>query len=371
MKKSTVIAALATLALVASLAWFLLVLKPRMIAQYIASQPRPVPTVATIIARRQPWQEELGAVATLSAAQGVDVAAEVGGKVAAILFESGQAVAAGAALLRLEDDVLRAELAEARTEFENAAAELARAASLAQRRTLSQSVLDAARARRDRAGAAVQRMQARLDQKLVRAPFAGRLGVRLVMPGQYLRAGTPIVTLQALDPIHANFAVPEQSMPRLAAGQQVLLEVGSHPGTAFPALITALDPKVDEQTRTVRVQASAANADGRLLPGQFANARILLGEPTDRIVVREEAVVQGLYGDSVFVVAPAGADPRRIARQRPVRLGPARAGEVVILEGVAAGEEVVVAGQFKLQGEAPVQINNAILPGAPAERPRS
>ncbi|RME62334.1 MAG: efflux RND transporter periplasmic adaptor subunit, partial [Alphaproteobacteria bacterium] len=289
-RRRTLIAAIATLAIVGGVAWFLLLAMPAFIRDMIASTPQPPITVATVTAQFKPWQTELQAIGTVVAVKGVDVGSEVAGIVEEIHFESGQAVAENAPLLRLRDYVERADLKQNMALLKDATLELERSQSLAARGNVSQATLDSAQARRDQAAAAVERTRALIAQKNIRAPFAGRLGVRLVSLGQYIAAGTPIVTLQALDPVHVNFQLPEQTLARLAVGQNVSLTVDAYPGERFAGAITSIDSKVEAATRNVLVQATLPNADERLVPGMFASVSVHVGAPAGQVTVPESAI---------------------------------------------------------------------------------
>lgn len=353
--------ALSTLAVVAALvgalAFYLLDVKPKRAEAALAARPVPPVAVAVERARLERWHPQLNAIATLEAAHGVDVAAEVDGVVSAILFESGQSVEAGAALVRLDDRVLRAELKETQAQLRNAEVELERVARLARDSMTSKSSLDAALSRRDEAAAAVERVQAMIAQKSIRAPFSGRLGVRLVQLGEYIESGSAIVTLQHAQPIHANFFLPESALAAIDRGDPVTVRVDSYAET-FDGAVTSFDPKIDQRSRTFLVQATLENEGMKLVPGQFAHVSVLPGAPEEQVTVPETAIQFGLWGDSLYVVQPPGPDGRRRVEQRIVQIGSLRDGRASIARGVEAGEEVVAVGGFKLRNGAAVSVQD-------------
>ncbi|MGE0387713.1 MAG: efflux RND transporter periplasmic adaptor subunit [Gammaproteobacteria bacterium] len=364
----TVAAALAMAALVAAFAWYQFQYAPARAAERLAAARRAPVTISTAVAQALSWQPELSAVATLAAERGTAIAPEVDGVVTAIHFESGQELPAGAPLVQLDDRVLQAQLREAEAELANAGVEFERASDLARRGSLSRSALDAARARLDRARAARATTQALIDQRLVRAPFAGRAGVRRVQLGEYVEAGKPIVGLQNVRPMHADFALPEQALRRIEVGQRVQAAVDGGAEGAEGA-ISAIDSAIDPDTRTFLVRATFANADGRLAPGQYADVTVRAGAPRRVVAVPQSAIAYSLAGDTLFAVKP-GADGVAVAEQRIVRTGERRADMVEIVSGVTAGEQVVSLGQFKLRNGVPVRVDNSLVLAAPAERPR-
>lgn len=367
---TTVVALLVMAGLVGVFAYYQLYLMPEKIKAELAARPTSVLTVSTEIATTESWQPFLTAVATLEAANGVDVAAEVDGLITGILFQSGQLAEAGDPLIQLDDHVLRAELKEVQAQFRNAEAELERIRRLERQNMTSKSDLDAMHSRRDEAAAAVERVQATIAQKSVKAPFSGRLGVRLVQLGQYVEASTPMVTLQHAQPIYANFSLPEQALAQIKVGDVVDLEVDSYPGEIFPGRVTSFDSKVDPRTRTFLVQTTLPNVDLRLVPGQYANARISTGDPREQVSVPEAAILFRLYGDSVYMVGSPNKTGQRIVEQRIVKLGAIRDGRAVVLEGIDAGEEIVSIGAFKLRNGAAIEINNSIELAEPGLRPK-
>ena len=376
------VVALALLAaLTGGLAYFQFVIKPVMVKGFITAAFAPKPTTVTAEAARvEKWRPELTAIGTLRATQGVAIAPQAAGDVTAIHFNSGDDVDAGALLINIDDSVEQADLANGLAQLKNADSTLARQKTLVVQGNTPQSTVDTALATRDSAAATVERTRAVIAQKAIRAPFAGRLGLRNVDLGQYVAVGTSLVTLQQLDPIYADFPVPEEALSSLATGQAVSMTVDSFPGRSFEGKIEAIDARVSADLRNVTARATFANPDRKLLPGMFANLTVATGEPADTLTLPRTAIVYSLYGDNVFVVTAAphareqggvseGASGL-IVERRFVRVGPARGERVAIVDGVRAGERVVTAGQIKLQAYTPVIVDETAALPAPAETPR-
>jgi len=322
-----------------------------------------VPTVATGTATAQPWQTTLTAVGSLRASSGADLAAEIGGVVDAIQFESGQNVAAGAVLLklRLNDD-------QAKLQQFQAAAELAQITYDRDQRQLrvqgvSQAVVDSDLGTLKAARAQMAAQQAVIDEKSIRAPFAGKLGVRQVDLGQYIAAGTPIVTLQALDPMFVDFYLPQQALAEIVIGQEVTVGVDAYPGRHFAGKITALNAKIDTASRMLQIRASVANPDGTLLPGMFASVSVATGTPQTLVTIPAAAVSYNPYGSLVYVVQTAtGSDTaaKQTVRQQFITTGAARGDQVSVMKGLAAGDVIVTAGQMKLHNGGSINVNNDV-----------
>ena len=369
--------------LTAGLAYFQFVIKPNLVKGFISAAFAPKPTAVTVEAAKvEKWRPELTAIGTLRAFQGVAIAPQAAGVVMAIHFESGDDVEAGALLINIDDSVEEADLANGRAQLTNADETLARQKMLVVKGNTPQSTVDTAIATRDSAAASVERTQAIIAQKEIKAPFAGRLGLRNVDLGQYVAVGTSLVTLQQLDPIYADFPVPEGALSTLAAGQEVNMTVDAIPGRSFMGKIQAIDARVSAESRNVTARAEFANPDRKLLPGMFANVTVTTGQSADVLTLPRTAIVYSLYGDNVFVVtaapqggahaAPVDKGPATglIVERRFVRVGAVRGERVAIDEGVKAGERVVTAGQIKLQANMPVAIDESAALPAPAQTPR-
>jgi membrane fusion protein, multidrug efflux system len=376
-------AALAILAAATGgLAYFQFVIKPAMVKSFMAAAFAPKPTTVTAEAAKiEKWPPELTAIGTLRAYQGVVIAPQTAGVVTAKHFESGDDVEEGALLINIDDSVEQADLANGLAQLKNADATLARQKTLVTQGNTPQSTVDTALATRDSAAATVERTRAIIAQKAIRAPFSGRLGLRNVDIGQYVAVGTALVTLQRLDPIYADFPVPEEALSSLAVGQAVRMTVDPFPGRSFEGKIEAIDARVSAESRNVTARAVFANPDRKLLPGMFANLTVTTGQPKTTLTVPRTAIVYSLYGDNVFVVTAAphareqggiagsGASGR-IVERRFVRVGATQGERIAIEEGVKAGELVVTAGQVKLQAESPVALDETAALPSPKETPR-
>ncbi|HWY83196.1 MAG TPA: efflux RND transporter periplasmic adaptor subunit [Roseiarcus sp.] len=370
-------------ALTAGLAYFQFAIKPVMVKGFISAAFAPKPTaVAAEAVKAEKWPPALTAIGTLRAYQGVLIAPQQAGMVTAKHFESGEDVEAGALLINIDDSVEQADLANGLAQLKNADATLARQKTLVAQGNTPQSTVDTALATRDSAAATVERTRAVIAQKAIKAPFAGRLGLRNVDLGQYVAVGTSLVTLQQLDPIYADFPVPEEALRSLAVGQVARMTVDAIPGRSFEGKIEAIDARVSAESRNVTARAVFANPDRKLLPGMFANLTVTTGEPASVLTVPRTAIVYSLYGDSVFVaraapharqqggVSDKGGASGLIVERRSVRVGPARGERIAVEDGLRAGEQVVTAGQIKLQAYMPVTIDEAAALPAPAETPR-
>jgi membrane fusion protein, multidrug efflux system len=376
-------------ALTAGLAYFQFVIKPNMIKGFMAAAFAPKPTTVSVEAARiEKWPPQLNAIGTLRAYQGISIAPQAAGVITAIHIESGGDVQAGDLLINIDDSVERADLANGLAQLKNAEATLARQKMLVAGGNTPQSTVDQALAARDSAAATVERTRAIIAQKAIRAPFSGRLGLRNADLGQYASVGMALATLQQLDPIFADFPVPEEALATLAVGQDVSMTVDAIPGRTFEGKVKAIDARVSAESRNVTVRAEFANADRKLLPGMFANLTVTTGASADVLALPRTAIVFSLYGDNVFVVKPApksqhpaqsgggaaAAPPPAggglVVERRFVKVGATRGEQVAIEEGVRAGEQVVTAGQIKLQANSPVTIDPTAALPLPAVTPK-
>ncbi len=332
------------------------------IAQGASFRPPPE-AVTTIVAERDEWPATLNAIGTVVAVHGVTVSADLPGIVEKITFDSGRRVRAGEELVRLDTSQEQAQLAAAEAQRELTSLNFERMRGLREKGVTSQAEFDQAAAESKQAEARVGEIRAIIERKTIRAPFTGILGLRQVNLGQYLNGGDPVVPLQSLDPIYVNFSVPQQDVGVLRVGAQVRVEadeMADHTGK-----ITAINSIVDEATRNVEVQATFDNREGKLHPGMFVEARIILGAAQPVVSLPASAINYAPYGDSVFILAdlqgPDGQKYRGV-RQQFVKLGGARGDQVAVVTGVAAGDEVVTSGVFKLRNGAAVLVNNDIQP---------
>ncbi len=317
--------------------------------------PKPAIDVEAEVARRMDWQSRLPAIGTLKASQGIDLSVEIAGTITDVQFQSGEKVSKGQAIVLLDSEMEQASLVSAEADLSLARLEFQRARSLLDRQAISRSEYDRLNAQSQKAEASVAQLRASLAKKRILAPFSGTIGIRQVDVGDYIAAGTPIATLQDLSTLYVDFFLAEQHVPLLALGQKVQLRVAAYPDERFEGVISALNPKVETTTRNVQVRAELANPDGRLLPGMFADLQVLLPTENAQVVVPETAITYTLYGNSVLLVTE-GTPPEGVSRDEPylvverrfVTTGERRDGLVVVLDGLEGGEQVITAGQLKL-----------------------
>jgi membrane fusion protein (multidrug efflux system) len=337
--------------------------KAGILKQVTATIQSAQPTVATAIATMQPWQATLSAVGSLRASNGADLALEIGGVIDDIRFESGRDVAAGAMLLRLRPNDDDAKLQQMQATAESDAITYRRDLLQLQAHGVAQATVDTDASNLKVARAQVLAQQALINEKTIRAPFDGRLGVRQIDLGQYVAAGTTIVTLQALDPMFIDFYLPQQALAQIAVGQSVAVTLDAYPGRSFAGQVSSLNSKVDAISRMLQVRATIANPDKALLPGMFATATAANGPAQALVTIPQTAVAYNPYGSLVYLVHdgkdPKG-QPQKLVRQQFVTTGATRGDQVSILKGVNAGDVVVTAGQLKLHNDAAVRIDNTV-----------
>jgi membrane fusion protein, multidrug efflux system len=314
-------------------------------------------------------------VGSISAVQGVTVTPQIAGTISEIAFESGAIVNKGDLLVRFDTRTEEAQLKASDAQLEWARVSAERARKLRTDSTVSQSELDQAEATFQQAKANADAIQAIIDKKTIRAPFAGKLGIRQVNLGEYVDAGKPIVPLQSLTPVYADFSLPQQDLAQIKTGMVVRISLDAYTNKQFQGTLTAVNPNLDESTRMVRLQATLDNGDQLLRPGMFARIDVVLPNVDDVLVIPATAVLSAPYGDSVYVIqqgtnAPVGTNgPGLVAKQQFVRVGRARGDFISVESGLKDGDRVVSAGLFKLRNLAPVVENNAIAP-KPSEKPK-
>jgi membrane fusion protein, multidrug efflux system len=358
--------------LVGGLVWFNY-FRGQMIKQFFANNKPPPVAVSAAEAKSEVVPNLLTAVGGLAAVHQVDVSADVNGRVTEIKFEPGTHVEAGTPLVQMFDAPEQGDLANYKAQATVAQLSLDRAKQLASRQFGPQATVDTAQAAYDQALAGIAKTEALISQKLVRAPFAGDLGVRKVEVGQYLTAGTAIVSLTDLSELWANFTVTEKDSGNLKVGQPVRLKVDAYPGRTFDAKITTIEPQISADTRNIRVQATISNPEKILKPGMFVTTTVVLPEKPAVITVPETAVDYTLYGDSVFVITEkkeADGKTSLSAVRTFVQTGNRVEGRVEIVKGVKPGDKVVAVGQLKLQSGAAVSISTDPAPQIPAQPPR-
>jgi membrane fusion protein (multidrug efflux system) len=337
----------------------------RMIAQGSQTVPPPE-TVTTTVVRSDSWESRLSAVGSLEAVQGVMVTAELTGKVVRIAFEAGTKVNAGDLLVQQDTSSEQAQLRAAEATVELARRNLERLKKLLERRTIAQQQYDTADAQYKEGVAQADAIRAAIAKKNIRAPFAGRLGIRLVNLGQILNEGEPIVSLQSINPIFVNFSLPQQQLAQVKKGQTVRVTSDALPGQTIQGKITAINPEVDPATRNIRVQATVNNREEYLRPGMFVNVVVVLPTAEKILAIPATAVLYAPYSDSVFVVEPKPSDsdkqPGLVVRQQVVQLGEKRGDFVAVTSGLKDGETIVSTGAFKLRNGQAVVVNNSLAP---------
>ncbi len=339
------------------------------IGQAAAFQPPPE-AVTTVTAAEEDWPATLTAVGTVAAVQGVTVSADLPGTVDRIGFESGRWVREGEVLALLDTRQEQAQLTAAEAQRELARLNYTRMQGLLEEKVISPAEFDRANADYRQSDARAGEIRATIQRKTIRAPFSGLLGIRRANVGQYLSAGDPVVTLQALDPIYVDFGVPQQALASMKQGRAVHVSASDLGGAAFAGRVTAVDSVVDPSTRNVQIQATLANPGGRLRPGMFVQAEVTLGTPSRVVSLPASAISYAPYGDSVFVVTDlqdAHGKAYKGVRQQFVKVGGARGDLISVVSGLKPGDEVVSSGVFKLRNGAAVLVNNKIRPSSSAK----
>ena len=336
-----------------------------MIAQGKQSGPPPeTVTSATVV--KDSWESLVTAVGSLDAVQGVTVTAEVTGKVARIAFQPGSKVAAGDLLVQQDISAETAQLRSAEATAALARINFERSEKLLPEKVISQSDYDNNRAKLTQALAEVDNIRAIIAKKTIRAPFSGRLGIRMVNLGQVIKEDQAIVTLQSLDPIFVDFQVPQQQLAMIRKGLEVRVTSDALPGHVINGKITAINPEVDAATRNIRVQATLSNPDEQLRPGMYATVAVVLPHKEDVLAIPATAVLYAPYSDSVFVIeeakGPDGKPAGKSVRQQFVRLGEKRGDFIAVNSGLKLDDIVVSTGAFKLRNGMAVVVDNKLAP---------
>jgi membrane fusion protein (multidrug efflux system) len=337
-----------------------------------AFQPPPE-AVTTIVVQREQWPATMSAIGSMEAVHGVTVSADLPGTVAKIDFDSGKAVQAGDVLIELDTRQERAQLAALEAQRDLARVNFERSQKLAAQGVISRVDFDQATAQQKSTEANVAEIRATIERKTIRAPFTGILGIRKVNLGQYLSAGSAIVSLQSLNPIYVNVGVPQQAAGQVPVGRKLRITTENVAGKVFTGAVTAIDSIIDEGTRNVQIQATLSNPRGELRPGMFVQVELPLGASRPVISLPASAISYAPYGDSVYVVTdlkdPKGTTYRGV-RQQFVKVEGSRGDQVGIVSGLNPGDEVVSSGVFKLRNGAAVQVNNKVQPeNNPAPKP--
>jgi multidrug efflux system membrane fusion protein len=341
------------------------------IATFFAHNKPPPAQISAVTATVEAVPRSATGIGALAAIHQVTVSPEVGGRVTGIFFEAGATVQAGDPLAQINDAPDQADLRNFEAQAHMTQLTLERSQALLKRQFAPQETVDQNQTQLDQARAQILKTEAIIAQKLIRAPFTGRLGIRQINLGQYLVPGAPIVTLTDLSTLYVNFTLPSQLRAEIKVGQRVDVTTDAFTDRKFSATVTAIEPQISADTRTMQVQATMPNPDDALLPGMFVNAAVVLPVEPDRVVLPETAVDYTLYGDSVYVIRQDGSDssgkPVLRAVRMPVKTGPRWDDKVAILDGVKAGDRVVAAGQIKVQDGAAVAITDTPAPHPPAQ----
>jgi len=366
MKSKITLSVLAVVVVIAALAG-VKALQIRRLMSTAKTMVVPPETVSSVVAREEKWQDTLSAVGSISAVQGVMVTAEIPGTVREIAFESGAVVAKDDLLVKLDTSSEEAQLRSLEAQTDLARTNLVRMQSLRSENTVSQAELDQAETSVKQYVANADNVRATIAKKVIRAPFPGRLGIRQVNTGQYLEAGKPIVSLQSLAPLYGDFSLPQQELARLKTGLTVRLTTDTYPEKVFDGVLTAINPDLDTATRSIRLQATFANADGFLRPGMFARMEVVFPEEQVVLVIPATSTMRAPFGDSVYVIeSSTNAAGGLVVRQQFVHVSRAKGDFVSVTSGLKPGDRVVSSGIFKLRNGMSVVENNSLTP--PSEK---
>ena len=332
----------------------------------VSHVPPPI-AVTTIDAASVAWHPVMQAIGTLAPVQGVTLSADAEGTIVKIMVESGTAVKAGDPLVELDTTVELAQLNAAEARADLARISIDRAEGLLKSNSMAKSEYDSIAAASKQSLAEVAALKAQIDKKLVRAPFDGRIGIRMVNVGQYISKGRALMPLQKLDPMFVDFSIPQRQLSTLSIGQKISVTVDAYQGKVFEGTISAVNSEVDAASRNISVQATLSNPEERLRSGMFVQVEVQLPVSDSRVVLPATAIAYASYGNSVFVVEKmkdaTGAEYLGV-RQQPVKLAETRGDLVAIESGLNPGEQVVTSGVFKLRNAAHVEVNNTVQPSA-------
>lgn len=358
--------------LAGAIAFYAFDFKPKMLAEVILGAPRPPETVSAEPARTDTWQPQIAGIGTLTAFQGIDVTPKVGGIVQEINFESGEDVLKGKLLVKMDTATEEADMRSIAAELANTESDLERRGALAKKGVVAVTELDALKTRKRVLEATLDRRRAEVAEKFIYAPWEGRVGLKEISVGSYLAPGQKIVWLQQIDPVYVDFTVTEADYGRISIGQKVTAAFNAYPGESFTGKIATTDTRVSDTNRMITVRAEIANPEKKLVPGMYAAVLVDSGNTEQVVTVPQTAVTYSLYGDNVFVVTTVkvkdkdGKDvEERVIERRFVKTGPVREGRVAIESGIKPGDEVVTAGQNKIDQGSKVVIDNSIALQAP------
>jgi membrane fusion protein, multidrug efflux system len=350
-----------------AIAFYAFEFKPKMLATVILGAPVPPETVSAEAARTDEWQPQISGIGTLTAFQGIDITPQVGGIVTEVNFDSGEDVPKGKLLVKLDTQTEEADMRSIAAELANTETELARRQKLADKGVVAVTELDTLKTRKRVLEATLDRRRAEVAQKYIYAPWDGRVGLKEIALGSYLAPGQKIVWLQKIDPVFVDFTVTETDYGRISLGQKVTATFNAYPGESFTGTITTTDARVSDTSRMITVRAEIANPDRKLVPGMYANVLVDSGKMEEVVTVPQTAVTYSLYGDNVFVVNTVKSKDKdgkdveeRVVERRFVKTGPVREGRVAIESGLKPGDQVVTAGQNKIDQGSKVVIDNSI-----------
>jgi membrane fusion protein (multidrug efflux system) len=338
------------------------IFKQHLLAGIRAKNSSPPQTVSTTIAEYSDWQPEVTAIGSMRAYRGVDVTTEVAGLVRTINFKSGDDAKSGVVLVELNADSDIAQLRALQAAADLSLTTYNRDKMQFEAEAISQATLDTDAADLKNRRAQAQAQAALVAKKTLRAPFAGRLGITTLNPGQYLNPGDKVVTLQAIDPILVDFRVPQRELGRIATGQTVHVTADAFPGETFEGKVTAIDPRVDTASRNFQVEASITNSSQRLLPGMFGRVAVQSGSMQHLLTLPQAAITYNPYGATVFLARKSPDGQSLIAEQVFVNVGATRGDQVAVLSGIKQGDQVVTSGQLKLKNGTPLAVDNSVVP---------
>jgi membrane fusion protein (multidrug efflux system) len=334
--------------------------------RYMKSHSSPVVYVSAIKVTNLPWQPQLTATGNIRAITGVNVTTELAGMVRLIAFTPGSTVKKDQLLAQLDIAPDTAQLHVYQANAELARITYNRDKAQYSVKAVSKQQLDSDQANLQSTEAQVAEQLAIIEQKTIRAPFDGRVGICLINPGQYLKPGDTVTMLQTLDPIYVDFYIPQQSIFQLEQDQNVNVAIDTLPDKIFPGKISTINPGVDTNVRNVEVEATLPNPDGLLTPGMFSSVTIHTGKPKNYLTLPISAISFNPYGEVIYIIKQTGKDkegkPILIAKQRFVTTGEKRGDQITILSGANEGDWIVTSGQLKLKNGSKVIVNNTVSP---------
>lgn len=337
-----------------------------MMKRYFATMKSPTVTVSTMKVGQTSWTNELKAAGSMRTVRGVNVTTSLAGQVQTIYFKPGSVVQQDTVLVQLNASVENAQLESLMANADLARINYERDTAQFKVHAVSKAQVDTDRDNLKSLRAQVAEQAAVVAKKTIRAPFTGKLGVSAINLGQYLNAGDKIVSLQTLDPIYADFYLPQQSLSAVHVGQKITMTSDAYPGKTFAGVITTIEPEVDSSTRNVEVEATCPNRDSTLVPGMFTTVVVDTGNPQEYLTLPQTAITYNPYGNVVYLVKEKGEDdngkPVLVAKQVFVKTGETRGDQIMVIDGIDAGDTVVTSGQLKLKNGSHIVVNNTVQP---------